>query len=137
MNSADRSIGRMDLALRRRFFWLELYPQPEILQAWLSRPGNNPVGFDVSSLIQCNELLAGKGITAEQHIGHALFMMQSSGDETDVSAMMDVPLTANQLKRVVDFSVLPYVRELWMGHFGNVDKGVCDSIRSILCSCIG
>ena len=46
MNSADRSIGRLDLALRRRFFWLELYPQPETLGRWLKRPGNNPLGFE-------------------------------------------------------------------------------------------
>ena len=45
MNSADRSIGRMDLALRRRFLWLDLHPQIETLDRWLKRPGNNPLGF--------------------------------------------------------------------------------------------
>ena len=78
MNSADRSIGRMDLALRRRFLWLNLYPQPEALQRWLDRLGNNPVGFMASSLAECNELLAKRGIPAEQHIGHALFMIQET-----------------------------------------------------------
>ncbi len=62
MNSADRSIGRMDLALRRRFLWIELLPRPDVLQKWLDRRGNNPVGFSADSLRQCNLILEEMGI---------------------------------------------------------------------------
>ena len=58
MNSADRSIGRMDLALRRRFLWLDLYPDVKALKSWLDRPGNNPVGFSAESLAECNTVLS-------------------------------------------------------------------------------
>ena len=135
MNSADRSIGRMDLALRRRFLWLNLHPQPKALQRWLDRVGNNPVGFKASSLAECNELLAQRKIPVEQHIGHALFMMQkSSGDDTFLS--QDVPLTENQLRQVVEFSVIPYVRELFTTHFGQTDNDIIiDQMRSILLKC--
>ena len=83
MNSADRSIGRMDLALQRRFFRVDLHCQPETLTRWLERPGNNPIGFDSASLVRCNELLAERGISSEQQIGHALFMLQRTAQDDD------------------------------------------------------
>ena len=66
MNSADRSIGRMDLALSRRFLWLNLHPQPATLDRWLKRLGNNPLGFEAASLVRCNELLNERGISPER-----------------------------------------------------------------------
>ena len=57
MNSADWSVGRLDLALRRRFFWIDLHPQPDTLQLWLAKAGNNPIKFDAKSLSACNMLL--------------------------------------------------------------------------------
>lgn len=137
MNSADRSIGRMDLALRRRFLWLELYPQPEALQQWLNRTGNNPVRFRSTTLLACNELLAGLGIPPEQHIGHALFMVQGSDIDDESARPLDIPLTPKHLQRIVDFSVVPYVRELLMGRSGQVDTGVIQQIRCNLLSCLG
>jgi 5-methylcytosine-specific restriction endonuclease McrBC GTP-binding regulatory subunit McrB len=136
MNSADRSIGRMDLALRRRFLWLNLYPQRESLQRWLDRLGNNPVGFKGSSLAECNELLARRGIPEEQHIGHALFMIQEpSADESVPEA--DIPLTEKQLRQVVQFSVIPYIRELFTTQFGMADEGILNQMRDILLKCLG
>jgi MoxR-like ATPase len=134
MNSADRSIGRMDLALRRRFLWLDLYPQPDVLETWLARPGNNPVGFDASALRRCNELLTQQGIPAEQHIGHALFMV-SVADSVDDN-QTDSPLTEKQLRRIVRFSVLPYIKELLATQYGKSDEDVLNSAEAILLSCL-
>jgi hypothetical protein len=131
MNSADRSIGRMDLALRRRFLWLDLHPLPDALQNWLDRPGNNPIGFNSSSLQECNELLTKVGIPSQQHIGHALFMLQGSSADDSVLPE-DVPLTEKHLQRIVKFSVLPYVRELLTTQLGQANDEVVTKIGNIL-----
>ena len=132
MNSADRSIGRLDLALRRRFLWLELYPDAFALKTWLERPGNNPIKFDAASLVECNAILSNRGIPKEQHIGHALFMTQES-ESSDISLIgQDVPLTERHLKRIVRFSVLPYVKELFVTQFGQVDDGAMLAIEQQL-----
>jgi 5-methylcytosine-specific restriction endonuclease McrBC GTP-binding regulatory subunit McrB len=107
MNSADRSIGRMDLALRRRFLWLALHPQAETLDRWLKRPGNNPLGFEAAALVRCNELLAERGIPPEQQIGHALFMLQRRAEDDEASPSLGIPLSNRQLPQIVRFSVLP------------------------------
>ena len=135
MNSADRSIGRMDLALRRRFLWLNLHPQPEALQRWLDRQGNNPIGFKASALAECNDLLAKRGIPSEQHVGHALFMIQESSAE-DEAVAKDVPLTEKHLRRVVQFSVIPYVRELFTTQFGQTEEELVEQMRAILMKCV-
>jgi hypothetical protein len=136
MNSADRSVGRMDLALRRRFLWLDLYPDAAALATWLARPGNNPVQFDATSLTECNAILSRRGIPKEQHIGHALFMTQASESNEISSIGQDVPLTERHLCRIVRFSVLPYVKELFVTQFGQVDDGVMLAIERQLLSCL-
>jgi hypothetical protein len=136
MNSADRSIGRMELALRRRFLWLNLHAQPEALQRWLDRLGNNPVGFKSFVLEDCNGLLAKRGIPPEQHIGHALFMVQESDADDETGVAQDIPLTENHLHRIVQFSVVPYVRELFATQFGQVDEELIGVIRGNLLSCL-
>ena len=136
MNSADRSIGRMDLALRRRFLWLNLHAQPDALQRWLDRVGNNPIGFKSSALEQCNDVLAKRGIPPEQHIGHALFMVQESDTDDETGMALDIPLTEKHLRRIVQFSVLPYVRELFATQFGQVDEELIGVIRSNLLACL-
>jgi len=136
MNSADRSIGRMDLALRRRFLWLNLYPQIETLQRWLDRLGNNPIGFKSSALADCNDLLAKRGFPPEQRIGHALFMAQVSDTDDETAVAHDIPLTEKQLRRIVRFSVMPYVRELFTTQFGQMDAELIGLIRTTLLSCL-
>jgi 5-methylcytosine-specific restriction endonuclease McrBC GTP-binding regulatory subunit McrB len=136
MNSADRSIGRLDLALRRRFFWLDLHPQPETLNRWLQRPGNNPLGFEHTSLVRCNELLEAHGIPREQQIGHALFMLQRIGRDDEASPSLDVPLNERKLRQVVRFGVLPYVRELLTMQFGQPDEEELPRIGEVLLQCV-
>lgn len=134
MNSADRSIGRLDLALRRRFLWLELLPRTDVLQKWLSRSGNNPVGFTSSQLSQCNDILDDMGIPPDQHVGHALFMVQTPGSE--MAQPEDRPLRRELLERIVRFSVLPYLKELFLMQFGQIDKTKLALIESILLSSV-
>jgi len=134
MNSADRSIGRMDLALRRRFLWLDLLPDYTVLHTWLSRTGNNPSGFTSGALKQCNQLLEERGVAPEQQIGHALFMIQTFGNESQDSE--DRPLIAAALRRIVRYSVLPYVRELCIMQFGRPDRSLESQIESALLQCV-
>ena len=136
MNSADRSIGRMDLALQRRFFRLNLFPQPDTLQNWLDRLGNNPLGFEASSLARCNELLEERGIPPEQQIGHALFMLQRVDGDDQASPQRDVPLSERKLRQIVRFSVLPYVRELLTLQLGKADDQLLQQIADELLKCL-
>lgn len=136
MNSADRSIGRLDLALRRRFLWLDLHPQPETLDRWLKRPGNNPIGFGATALVRCNDLLAERGIPPEQQIGHALFMLQRTAEDDEASPKLDIPLSEKQLRQIVRFSVLPYLRELLTMQFGKADADLLQQISDLLLHCV-
>ena len=134
MNSADRSIGRMDLALRRRFLWVDLYPDYDVLCNWLGREGNNPAKFRSNDLLLCNQLLEERGISREQQVGHALFMLQTFGSESQPS--VDKPLVAEALRRIVRFSVLPYVRELCVMQFGRTDNELVRQVEEILLNCL-
>jgi MoxR-like ATPase len=136
MNSADRSIGRMDLALQRRFLWLKLHPQAETLDRWLKRPGNNPLGFEAETLVQCNDLLADRGIPPEQQIGHALFMLQRRAEDDEASPSLDIPLSDKLLRQIVKFSVLPYVHELMTLQFGRADTELEQQIGDLLLKCV-
>ena len=136
MNSADRSIGRMDLALQRRFFWIDLHAQPETLDRWLKRLGNNPIGFKAASLVRCNELLAERGIPPEQQIGHALFTLQRTAEDDEASPSLDIPLSEKQLRQIVRFSVLPYVRELLTMQTGQVDVELLRQVSKLLLDCV-
>lgn len=134
MNSADRSIGRMDLALRRRFLWVNLHPDYQVLSNWLGRPGNNPAKFRSNDLRRCNQLLEERGIPREQQVGHALFMLQTFGSENQPSA--DKPLVAEALRRIVRFSVTPYVRELCVMQFGRTDDELVNQVEAALLRCL-
>ncbi|MEY4565083.1 MAG: hypothetical protein RLY14_53 [Planctomycetota bacterium] len=134
MNSADRSIGRMDLALRRRFLWVDLHPDYDVLSSWLGREGNNPAKFRSNDLRLCNQLLEERGIPPEQQVGHALFMLQTFGSESQPS--VDKPLVPEALRRIVRFSVLPYVRELCVMQFGRTDNELISRVEEILLRCL-
>jgi hypothetical protein len=140
MNSADRSVGRIDLALRRRFFWIDLLPQPDVLARWLSRPGNNPAGFDAAALHAVNELLGQHGVPPEQQVGHALFMGAGTTTDDGEPAGADAPLTDKRLRQVVQFSVLPYVRELArelvLGHPARAPGELIARVESLLLDCL-
>jgi len=67
MNTADRSLAAMDVALRRRFRFIEMPPQPELLD-WSVE--GVPVGELLSALNTRIEVLLGR----DHLIGHAYLM---------------------------------------------------------------
>jgi MoxR-like ATPase len=134
MNSADRSIGRLDLALRRRFYFIQLNPMLDVLTSWLNKSGHNPVNFSAKALKECNALLSEKRIPVEQHLGHALFMGKEADGDNEVGD--DLPLTEQRLRQVVRYSVLPYLRELLMMNAGSVDEPLLAKAEKTLLGCL-
>ena len=105
MNTADRSIALVDLALRRRFYFVEFHPDDEpvknVLRNWLS--ANAPGMEWVADVVDA----ANEKLRDDRHaaIGPSYFM-KSGLDETAV-------------KRIWKHSVLPYIEERL---FGNEDR---------------
>ena len=97
MNTADRSIALVDLALRRRFYYVEFdptkYPVKGVLQQWLSE--NAPDMMYVADIVdRANEQLKDE---PQATVGPSYFMRQGLNHEG--------------LERVWKHSVLPYLQE--------------------------
>ena len=101
MNTADRSIALVDLALRRRFYFVEFHPDKEpvksVLRTWLKA---NVPGMEWAADIvdAANEKLSDDRHAA---IGPSYFMKPNLDDEA--------------VKRIWRHSVLPYIEERLFG----------------------
>ena len=106
MNTADRSIALVDLALRRRFYFVEFHPDKgpvkDVLREYLEK--NPPVvDWDVAGLVdRANELLSNEPHAA---IGPSHFMKPGL-DEAAV-------------ERIWKYGVLPYIEERLFGQDDN------------------
>ena len=120
MNTADRSIALVDLALRRRFYFVEFHPdRPPIeglLRRWL---GDNAPGMEwVADVVErANKLLEDDRHAA---IGPSYFMKQGL-DEAAV-------------ERVWKHSVLPYIEERRFGGDEVTEEFRLDKLRGEVAS---
>lgn len=80
MNSADRSIALVDYALRRRFNFVELLPDDNILQAWYEQNGAECVEA-IEAFALLNEQLRQDGIGHHFLVGHSHFMVKGMNVE--------------------------------------------------------
>jgi 5-methylcytosine-specific restriction protein B len=75
MNTADRSIKTLDVAMRRRFNFLELLPDADVLRSFYRASGNPPFATKlIEGLEKLNEQLS-KDLDRHHTIGHSYFMV--------------------------------------------------------------
>ena len=116
MNTADRSIALVDLALRRRFYFVEFHPDEEpvkgVLRRWLSEKA--PKMEWVADVVE----LANDHLREDRHaaIGPSYFMK----DDLDEAAV----------KCIWKHSVLPYIEERLYGQQEEVEKFRLESLRA-------
>ena len=117
MNTADRSIALVDLALRRRFYFVEFHPDREpikgVLRCWLSKNGLSDMEWVADVVDRANELL---GDDRHAAIGPSYFMKDG--------------LNETAVKRIWAHSVLPYIEERLFGDGERLDQFELDALRS-------
>ena len=116
MNTADRSIALVDLALRRRFYFVEFHPDDEpidgLLRRWLNTNGLGGMDWVANVVDRANELLRDDRHAA---IGPSYFMK----DDLDEAAV----------ERIWKHSVLPYIEERLFGQDGRLGEFQLDMLR--------
>lgn len=106
MNTADRSIALMDYALRRRFVFESVLPEPELLAA---NPG--PLSAADGEVIHLDRMLDAMNerieflFDREHTIGHSYFMGVRSLDD---------------LKMVFRQQIIPLLQEYFYGDWGKI-----------------
>ena len=96
MNTADRSIRSIDLALRRRFDFFELQPDVTVLQRYYENEKVNQVDDLLEGFIALNKALS-EQLDRHYSIGHTFFMAN--------------PMTFKTLKRVWKYKIYPLLEE--------------------------
>lgn len=96
MNSADRSVGAIDIALRRRFKFIPLMPDSSLIKNELIMNGVNPMDVDGIDVIKLFDTINSRIELLMDHnhmLGQALFMGVRTGKDL-VSVVKDkvVPL---------------------------------------------
>lgn len=88
MNTADRSISLMDIAIRRRFSFVEFPPDPDVLDA-TDGCLREIQGITLSGLMQgINSRLLNVGVDRDRAIGHSYFMIPSTA-ESPIDALCE------------------------------------------------
>ena len=114
MNTADRSIALVDLALRRRFYFVEFRPDKDPVKGLLGRwlDANNPdMAWAAGIVDRANEMLADR----EAAIGPSYLMKDKLDEE--------------KAKRIWEHNVLPYVEEHLYGQTDRLDEFGFDKLR--------
>ena len=121
MNTADRSIALVDLALRRRFYFVEFHPDDEpvkgVLRRWLAENAPEDMEWLADMVERVNKLLEDDRHAA---IGPSYFMKPGLDDA--------------KVERIWKHSVLPYIEELRFGRGDVAEEFALDRLRTAVTS---
>ena len=126
MNTADRSIANVDIALRRRFRFVEMMPKPELLEhkegyySIVDDKGNELYKIDLAQLLRTlNERILYL-LDPDHQIGHSYFLnltKDENGEPVD-------KIKESDLKDVFKYEILPLLNEYFYGDW--------DKLRDVL-----
>ena len=115
MNTADRSIERLDTALRRRFSFLEMMPNPDILDSYqkcLISYNNDAVTLPLRDiLLAINERIA-YIYDRDHQIGHSYFL--------DIPVLKDGFYFLSDLSKVFKNKIIPLLQEYFYGNYQKI-----------------
>jgi len=87
MNTADRSIALVDHALRRRFAFLALRPQYQIIRSWHA---GRDTGFDPAGLIRVLERVNAAIADPNYEVGISFFLVEKPGEQLEDVWRMEI-----------------------------------------------
>ncbi|MCD8439962.1 McrB family protein [Tenacibaculum finnmarkense] len=101
MNTADRSVESLDTALRRRFEFKEILPNPSLLKEILFD------SFNLKDILETINNRIELLLDRDHTIGHSYFITIESGDTT-------------KLATVFNNNVIPLLQEYFYGDYGKI-----------------
>lgn len=112
LNTADRSIALLDIALRRRFIFEEMAPKVDIIRNVLEK---RKVAADIIDLVaKLMETLNARIrflYDREHELGHAYFLGVGLGDNDE----LEPDLVLQQLRKVLLHKIIPMLQEYFYG----------------------
>ncbi len=105
MNTADRSVEALDTALRRRFSFIEMNPEP----AKLSTEEFKCTGIDLEAILNAINTRIEKLLDKDYCIGHSYFMTIKNRQS---------PL--EEIKTIFQNKILPLLQEYFYGDWGKI-----------------
>lgn len=116
MNTADRSIALMDTALRRRFSFVEMMPDTEVLDGVIVEDDGD--SLDIAKLLEVINTRIEYLYDREHTIGHAFFV-----------PLIKEP-TINKLADIFDKKVIPLLKEYFYEDYSKIQLVLGDNKKS-------
>ena len=113
MNTADRSLALLDTALRRRFEFEEVPPDPRLLD----EETEEVEGVDISQLLETMNKRIEALYNRDHLLGHSFFMG------------LDNNSTIADLRRIFERHVLPTLEEYFFEDWGKIRKVLGDHLK--------
>jgi len=128
MNTADRSIGVIDAALRRRFHFVELAPNVSpldgLLRRWLQ--ANEPSMLELADWVdRLNEKLAADFPGKQLQVGHSYFMPRSPV----VGPLVPAALDQDRVERIWRTDIEPFLQDQLFGQEQKLSSYTLAAVR--------